>query len=272
MNEQIGQNSFVPEVIFPDNTTLPPARISPVDQTVPYHTVSQRYRQITTADVVSALRDGGWVVVDYKTARVRNPDKMGFQKHFVTMRSAGGTVEVGDCEFRVLMVNSHDGTSTFQLFMSLFRKLCMNGLHISLGQFMAIRIRHSVNDIRDQAIAGAGRLLSLAPDLNNTVQQMRSRILLPSEQQDFGTRVVNLIWPDRSVSTAYVQPSDILQVRRPQDNTNDLWTVYQRAQEAVIRGSLPTANGRSTRMVKSPTRDLDLNIKLFGLANEFLAR
>lgn len=47
-----------------------------------------------------------------------------------------------------------------------------------------------------------------------------------------------------------ILPESLLKSHRREDNANDLWTVYQRTQENIIRGNLP---GRTTREERTRT-------------------
>jgi hypothetical protein len=69
----------------------------------------------------------------------------------------------------------------------------------------------------------------------------------------------------------------ITHVRRPEDHGNDLWTVYNRAQEAVIRGGMQGriigSNGRprktTVRGIKAIDSELRANRGLFDIARKF---
>lgn len=66
----------------------------------------------------------------------------------------------------------------------------------------------------------------------------------------------------------------LLTPRRYEDYGDDLWTVYQRVQENLIKGGLSgrTAQGRSsrTRAVKGIDGDIKLNRALWVMAENML--
>ena len=70
--------------------------------------------------------------------------------------------------------------------------------------------------------------------------------------------------------------SQILSPRRWQDESNDLWTTYQRIQENLIKGALSGRNakgGRShTRAVRSIDGDVKLNRALWVMAEALLTQ
>ena len=71
-----------------------------------------------------------------------------------------------------------------------------------------------------------------------------------------------------------VTESQILSPRRWQDESNDLWTTYQRIQENLIKGGLPgrTTKGKRahTRAVKGIDGDVKLNRALWVMAENML--
>ena len=74
---------------------------------------------------------------------------------------------------------------------------------------------------------------------------------------------------------AGMQPSQLLNCRRPEDTGDDLWTVMSRVQEGLLRGGLSrrSTNGRltRTRRIMSIRQDVRLNSQLWDLASEVLA-
>lgn len=67
-------------------------------------------------------------------------------------------------------------------------------------------------------------------------------------------------------------PDDILQVRRNEDKSDDLWTTYQRVQENMTKGGVwgKTAKGKfqRTRPVNGIDGDVKLNRALWEMAEK----
>ena len=74
---------------------------------------------------------------------------------------------------------------------------------------------------------------------------------------------------------ARMQPSQLLTCRRVEDTSDDLFTVLNRCQEALLRGGLcrRAASGRlsCTRRITSIREEIRLNSGLWDLATEVLA-
>jgi Mor family transcriptional regulator len=67
---------------------------------------------------------------------------------------------------------------------------------------------------------------------------------------------------------------ELLEPVRNEDKGDDLWSVFNVLQEKVIKGQFYFSNGknkaRKQRGITSIKKDLDINTKLFGLANNYL--
>lgn len=100
---------------------------------------SDRYTYIPTGEVLTALRKEGFEPFMVCQTRVRQDDRRDFTKHMVRMRHA---TQVNDAEANeIVLLNSHDGTSSYQLLAGLLRFVCSNGLVFG-GTTADVRIQH----------------------------------------------------------------------------------------------------------------------------------
>ena len=93
-----------------------------------HHETSDKYGFIPTIQVVDALRSHGWMPVDATQKNVRTLDKRDFTKHLVRFRRLGNDIVVGDSVVELLLTNSHDRSSSFNLHAGIFRMACANGM------------------------------------------------------------------------------------------------------------------------------------------------
>jgi hypothetical protein len=190
----------------------------------------------------------------------------------VRLRPRFETVQLRDSVAELVFLNSHDGTSAYHLRMGLFRVVCTNGLIVSRGAFPAYCVSHREN-IVDEVIAGALKVAERFESLAAQVERMEQRRLLKDEQLTLAERALALRFPEPAQSG--MPPSQLLICRRVEDAGDDLWRVYNRLQENLIRGGLSrrSATGRltRTRAITSIRRDVELNGKLWDLATAMLA-
>jgi hypothetical protein len=80
----------------------------------------------------------------------------------------------------VVLVNSHDKSSAYQLHCGLFRLVCTNGMVVFDGTFQRISIKHSGFN-PDSVIEASFKVLTAVPDIMNQVQLFRIRNLTDSK-------------------------------------------------------------------------------------------
>jgi hypothetical protein len=166
----------------------------------------------------------------------------------------------------IVLVNSHDGTSSYQIMAGFFRIVCSNGL-IAGSLTDDVRVRHSGNVV-DNVIEGSYSVLSNLDALESRIDQYRSIQLDRPEQIALATAAVQVRWGD----DAPVVPGNLLRINRWEDDRSDLWTVFNRLQENVIRGGVrgraQTGRRMSTRAVTGVSESVRVNRALWTLADE----
>ena len=87
---------------------------------------SQRYAYIPTAAVLTELRKEGFQPFMVTQTRVRDEGKREHTKHMIRLRHAS---QINGAEANeIVLLNSHDGTSSYQMLAGMFRFVCSNGL------------------------------------------------------------------------------------------------------------------------------------------------
>lgn len=228
-----------------------------------------RYKFIPTIQVVEALRNEGFFPVFASESRARSEDKRGFSKHLLRFRQHDGFTTVGEVKPEIVLVNSHDGTSSYQLSSGLFRLACSNGMIVSDGEIDCVRVRHSGNVV-DNVIEGTYRIVNETPKAIEHMDAMRSLTLSQGEKQVFAEAAKMLRWDPEEMS---VNNTDLLRPRRSDDRSDDLWTTFNVLQEKIIKGGTyvqnkETRNMQRAREVKSVSENVRLNKALWTLAEE----
>lgn len=240
---------------------------------------SERYTYIPTIEVLRELRNEGFEPFMVAQSRSRIEGKSEFTKHMIRMRHATGITpqarvrpEVNE----IILINSHDGASSYQMLAGVFRFVCCNGMVV--GDIAEdIRIPHKGN-IQNEVIEGAFCVLEDFEIVDEHAEAMKSIQLESHEEQAFATAALALRFGERSASDRGVQPAppitatQLTQAQRPEDLGSSLWSTFQRVQENLIRGGQAgrSAQGRrlTTRPVGSIDRSVSLNRALWILAEE----
>ena len=228
---------------------------------------SARYTYIPTSDVLMALRKEGFSPFMVCQAKARDEGKREHAKHMIRLRHA---TQINSAEANeIILLNSHDGTSSYQMMSGMFRFVCANGL--VCGDVMSdVRIRHK-GDVVDNVIEGAFRVLDDFEQIGGQMNNMKALTLNAGEQQAFAHAALTLKY-DTEAAPAPVTESQILMPKRIEDRSNDLWTTFNRVQEHLIDGGLRgrTATGkvRETRPVTGIDQSVKLNRALWVLSQE----
>jgi hypothetical protein len=236
---------------------------------------SARYTYIPTIDVLRGLRLVGFEPFMVAQSASRIEGKTEFTKHMVRMRYAGGDVAAAMAKpeaNEVILINSHDGASSYQLMAGAIRFICCNGLVIG-NVSHDIRIKHT-GDIQGEVIEGAFKVLKDFEAVDESIEGMKSLRLGVAEQHAFATAALALRYGERAEGQppAPVTASQLIEARRAEDVGNSLWLSLNRTQENLQRGGQPgrTATGQRmhTRAVTSIDRTISLNRALWVLAEE----
>lgn len=247
------------------------ARAPAVFAPTAHERLSDRYTFVPTQRVLAALMQTGFVPVEARQASTRS-NSVTHGRHVIRLRRRVETVRLRDAIPELVFLNSHDGTSAYQLRAGLFRAVCTNGLIVSQGALPGYCVSHRGNVV-DEVVGRAVQLAERFGELASQVERMEARRLYKDEQIEFAERAVRLRWPEPS--EVGLQPSQLLTCRRIEDTSDDLWTRLNVVQENLVGGGLsrrsPTGRLTRTRGITAIRQNVRLNVGLWDLAASYLA-
>ena len=232
---------------------------------------SERYTYIPTIDVLRGLRREGFEPFMVTQGQSRVEGKAEFTKHMIRMRHADHLSTKPEAN-EIILINSHDGASSYQMLAGVFRFVCCNGLVVG-SVSNDIRIPHKGN-IQGEVIEGAFRVLDDFEAVDASIEGMKALTLQPEEEHAFATAALALRFGERTEDQPPppITAEQLIEARRPEDLGHSLWTTFQRVQENTLRGGQPgrSVQGRRihTRAVGSIDRGVSLNRALWVLAEE----
>ncbi|ASG20196.1 DUF932 domain-containing protein [Nitrospirillum viridazoti] len=220
---------------------------------------SERYVYVPTIEIVEGLRREGWFPFFAVRAVPRDGSRHGHAKHMLRLRRDDGIGKPEAAE--VIIVNSHDGTSAYQMFAGMLRFVCTNSM-IAGERFEEVRVPHK-GGIQDQIIEGVYTVAEDFPRLIDATETMKDTCLSRDEQQ---------VLAEASLVARYgeeespVRPDQIIAPRRREDAGQSLWQTFNVIQENLIRGGLngrrQTSDGRIRRSTTRPINGIDQNVGL----------
>ena len=223
----------------------------------PHESRSQRYSYIPTAAVLAELRKEGFQPFMACQSRVRHEDRRDYTKHMLRLRHAS---QIDGTEANeIILLNSHDGTSSYQMLAGMFRFVCQNGL-VCGDTFADVRVPHKGN-VTDHVIEGAYEVLDGFERVQHSRDAMHAITLDDREAEVFARSALTLKYGDPGKSLPITE-SQVLRPRRFDDNRSDLWSIFNRVQENLVKGGLTsrTANGRQRQT--RPVQGIDQNVRL----------
>lgn len=236
--------------------------------------VSDRYAFVPTIDVVNALRDSGWYPSEVRAQTVRSR-RAEYAKHQIRFRQPGcdQITEVGDQAFEIVLTNSHDRTSGFALDAGIFRKVCSNGLVVKDKELGSVSVRH-VGEAPQLVVQHVEGLISdQIPRLEDAIARWSTIQLDEGQQLILANKAAELRWGEPE--SAPIRAFQLLRARRYADHDNDLWSVFNRVQENVIRGGqrgrASTGRRMSVRAIGNIDVDRRINQGLWEAASELAA-
>ena len=220
---------------------------------------SDRYVYVPTIEIVEGLRREGWFPFFAVQAVPRDGGRHGHAKHMLRLRRDGGIGKPEAAE--VIIVNSHDGTSAYQMFAGVLRFVCTNSM-IAGERFEEVRVPHK-GGIQDQIIEGVYTVAEDFPRLIDATETMKDTRLSRDEQQ---------VLAEASLVARYgeeespVRADQIIAPRRREDVGQSLWQTFNVIQENLIRGGIDgrrqTSDGRIRRSRTRPINGIDQNVGL----------
>jgi hypothetical protein len=236
---------------------------------------SERYTYIPTIEVLRGLRKEGFEPFMVAQGASRTEGKAEFTKHLIRLRHARQVATRPEVN-EIILINSHDGASSYQMLAGMLRFVCCNGLVV--GDIVGdTRIPHK-GSIEREVVEAAFRVLDEFEVVEQHADAMKALRLEPREEIAFATAALALRFGERPVEEigghrpAPITAEQLNEARRIEDVGHNLWTTFQRVSENCLRGGQPgrSALGRRlrTRPVGSIDRDVSLNRALWMLAEE----
>ncbi len=215
---------------------------------------SKRYSFIPTIQVIEGLRSEGFLPFSVCQSKSRIEGKSEFTKHMIRLRQQDHILASEANE--IILINSHDGTSSYQMLAGMFRFVCQNGM-VTGDTVEDIRVQHRGN-IVDNCIEAAYTIVNQFQIANESMGAMKEIQLSRPEQEVFAHAALALKYGDEQPIT----PRQILLPKRLDDGNDSLWTKFNVVQENLMRGGQHGRASSGRRVTTRPVQSIDNNVKL----------
>jgi hypothetical protein len=215
--------------------------------------IKQKEFYIPTLDVITKLQDEGWRISGVAEQRGKNRK---ITSNYVQLQHPDFAVQNSkgkdEAFTSITLSNSCNGNRPLQMSLGLFRQVCTNGL-IKFDQHAETeKIRHIEVNARDLdrfVVSMNGKADKLLTEVN----EMKHKGLSIEDMRKLAREAASL----RYTNLDEINIDDLFAVNRVEDESNDLWTVFNRIQENL------------THDIKNMNEDIRLNQQLFSLVENF---
>jgi hypothetical protein len=222
----------------------------------------------------------------------RKEENKGFTKHVLRLRherDLAGFSQVGQRMHELVLMNSHDGTTSYRLDAGIFEMVCSNKMVVCSSTLDTIKCRHSGNVVND-VIEGSYRIIENAHMVADSIARFESVKLSDQEQLLIADAALSLRCKDEEQTddngeiqvfkTAPIEASQLVRPMRYAQQASNLWNTANIIQEHVIRGGdrgvkietdergRRTVKRTTTRAVNSITEADRLNKAIWRLTEE----
>lgn len=243
---------------------------------VAHSRTSSRYSFLPTSSILDGMESEGWVPVAAQEQVVRDESRRGFQKHMLRFAHRDDLAKQSQERPEIVLLNSHDRTSTYQLHAGIFRFACSNGLVICDETFSRYRIQHQGFD-PSKVIDATVEIVNQLPKIMDGIKEMKSLKLSEGERKIFAESAAIIRFGD--LEKAPVRPELLLTPKRIEDKGTDAWTTLNVVQEHCIKGGQRDRYKRKengermpkSREVKGIDGSVQINKALWHLAEQMKA-
>jgi len=263
-----------------------------------HHDLSERYEHLDSETAVDIMIDNGFFPMYAREQKTRDASQRAFCRHLVGFGNPDLIDDTAENIPLMTLYNSHNGRASFQLIPSLNRKVCNNGLMVgeSFGKQRFMH-RQNVKNAFEDIISNAVEMLKSVAE---NVEHMREIKLSNDDCLEFAYNAASLRWEicdesefksgdlsDNVYATLQTTVPEMLKERRSADKGNDLWRVFNKTQESLIRGGVPlqglnnenccavcnhvTPIKRKARPINALDKQVKINRNLWDMAEEACA-
>lgn len=230
----------------------------------PAQKTSDKYQTISTEQIIDRLMSEGFFPTWATQTMSQKQESKAFAKHMLRFKHQDALINGQGLYPELVLINSHDGLSSYRLMAGLFRVVCGNGI-IAGQTYNEVRIKHQ-GDIVGHVIEGTYEVIETASKMLEVADNMAS-IQLNSDEKLIFAGAAHALKFSNDERVTQVTPESLLHPRRYEDRKdNDLFTVFNVLQENLIKGGIRghrlNKYGYTTRTKTREVKAIDQNVKL----------
>lgn len=196
--------------------------------------MSSKYGYTNTYALLNFLIQRGFVL-----RFVQQTGKGAYGKVMIRMTHPA-MARTNDGEAQLVIIDSHDGTSSLKLMLGWFRFICANGMIIGDTVFSR-RFKHNQDDLIEQVLLDLDDAVSMSEaGPASTIARMQRMIISPEQLVQLANHAARLRFEfDEDAEHRYTRvASALLSRRRQEDAEPNLYVAMNVVQENALRGGV----------------------------------
>lgn len=233
---------------------------------------TDKYKLFSTADIIDKMEEVGFLPTFVMQNGGRNTS-IDTRKHMVRFThhsDIDAGIRKGE-RAEIILINSHDGSSAYNLLAGIYRLVCANGLVAvdrSFGGEVSIRhMGHTIDEVIDASL----RIRNNISNVFDAIADMKRIRLTEHDAKNFAKRAAVVRFGEEAAKRgAIVHPERLLNARRTDDRDLSLWNVFNAVQENMIKGG-ETVMRRRMRPITNISANVKFNRELWEMAQSYRA-
>jgi len=262
-----------------------PNGIDPIESKAAMSTTSKMYKMSSSEHLIQTICNNGFTHTDTTYVHPRKEKKLGFQKHLMVFEHASKGYIDENNKVRMLVTNSHDGSSCVVFNIGVYRMICANGLVVGDSLF-EIKVKHLGDDFIHDVRIACKNMIELFSTVADRVRKMQNTILDDNQINQLCEKIAMR----RLSHVNDLIDFDMEMLKAPtrnEDKGNTLYVAFNRAQEIALNGGLTykfkksvedsvdgtthTIIKKTTRKIKSIDKTIELNKFIWSEAEKLAA-
>lgn len=207
---------------------------------------SKYYEFVNTMDVIEGAKAMGWrpAAAGQRIAQ-SDPSEAMYGRHVIKFEHPDMKMDNGD-KLQMVMVNSHNRMAKLRLDIGVYRLVCSNGMIIKVPghDYLEIIERHRAIDV-PQLISKVSETMNHINSFVPMIDQMKLKPMTKDQRFAFAIEALALRHGQEALDAPKAALIEFLDPIREADNGDDLWSVYNVAQEKLISGHYVFAAGKT---------------------------
>lgn len=205
--------------------------MNPIESTSALPTLSKAYRHANTAELQSFVESMGYTLFKQVVTKTRRVERRGYQKHMLIFDHP--SLDLGGERIQLMLINSHDGTSSLRVMLGVYRIVCANGLIVG-STLREYRVIHAHDNFLPRVYSAINDVIDQAAHVANTIKRLKDTIITAADQDNLFRAAFEYRFKQKVFSFTVPVP-------RVEDMGTELYRAFNRAQEVLLTGGGATA-------------------------------